>query len=363
MEVKFVSTHLFTPLTIRGLTLPNRVWVSPMCQYSASDGMVGDWHRVHLGSFATGGAGLIMAEATGVMPSGRISIGCAGIWNDSLANAFRPAIEFAHQHNVPIGIQIAHAGRKGSTMRPWDDHLHAGPSEGGWTTLAPSAVAFGDYPIPHSMTTHEIENVKEHFLSAAVRAERVGFDLVEIHAAHGYLFHQFLSPLSNAREDQFGGSFENRIRFLVETVDDVRSALDESTPLLVRISATDWVEGGWDLDEAVELCKVLKGVGVDLIDVSSGGAVHNSKLKTGPGYQVPFAKRIRQEVGILTSAVGQITDAAQAEEVIASGSADAVMLGRAMLRNPRWAMSAAEELGAQIAIPSQLERARKTPIK
>ncbi|MFM7462484.1 MAG: tRNA-dihydrouridine synthase, partial [Actinomycetota bacterium] len=237
------------------------------------------------------------------------------------------------------------------------------PAEGGWTTIAPSAVAFADYPVPHSLTIDEIAEVKGHFISAALRAEGVGFDLIEIHAAHGYLFHQFLSPLSNFRDDHFGGSFENRIRFLVETASAVRSVLKESTPLFVRISATDWVDGGWGLDQAVELCKALKQVGVDLIDVSSGGVVHNSKLKTGPGYQVPFARRIREEAGILTSAVGQITEAIQAQEIIASGSADAVMLGRTMLRNPRWAMLAAEELGATIEIPAQLERARKAPAR
>lgn len=330
-----------------------------MCQYSADDGVVGDWHRVHLGAFATGGVGMIMVEATAVMPNGRISIGCSGIWSDKHAEAFRPSIDFAHSQGTLIGIQLAHAGRKGSTMKPWDDHELALIEEGGWINIAPSALAYKDFPIPHAMTSEEIEGAEQAFVDAAIRSERVGFDLIEIHAAHGYLFHQFLSPLSNKRQDHYGGSFENRIRFLVETVKKVRSAISQDTPLFVRISATDWVEGGWDLDEAVELCKILKDVGADLIDVSSGGLVHDSKITTGPGYQVPFAAKIKSDAQILTSAVGQITAGDQAEEIIASGKADAVMLGREMLRNPRWAIAAAEELGEKIPWSIQLERARK----
>lgn len=330
-----------------------------MCQYSADDGVVGDWHRVHLGAFATGGVGMIMVEATAVMPNGRISIGCSGIWSDKHAEAFRPSIDFAHSQGTLIGIQLAHAGRKGSTMKPWDDHELALIEEGGWINIAPSALAYKDFPIPHAMTSEEIEGAEQAFVDAAIRSERVGFDLIEIHAAHGYLFHQFLSPLSNKRQDHYGGSFENRIRFLVETVKKVRSAISQDTPLFVRISATDWVEGGWDLDEAVELCKILKDVGADLIDVSSGGLVHDSKITTGPGYQVPFAAKIKSDAQILTSAVGQITAGDQAEEIIASGRADAVMLGREMLRNPRWAIAAAEELGEKIPWSIQLERARK----
>ncbi|MEY3076351.1 MAG: hypothetical protein RLZZ131_477 [Actinomycetota bacterium] len=354
-----MTSKLFSPLDIRSKHFRNRVWVSPMCQYSADDGVVSDWHRVHLGAFATGGVGMIMVEATGVMPNGRISIGCSGIWSDKHAEAFRPAIEFAHSQGTLIGIQLAHAGRKGSTMKPWDDHELASIAEGGWINFAPSPVAYKDFPIPHAMTVDEIQSAEQAFVDAAVRSERVGFDLIEIHAAHGYLFHQFLSPLSNQRSDQYGGSFENRIRFLVETVKKVRAAISEGTPLFVRISATDWVEGAWDLDDAVELCKVLKEVGADLIDVSSGGLVHDSKITTGPGYQVPFAEKIKREATILTSAVGQITAADQADEIISSGRADAVMLGREMLRNPRWAIAAAEELGEKIPWSIQLERARK----
>lgn len=358
-----MESKLFSPLTIRGLELSNRAWVSPMCQYSATDGVIGDWHRVHLGSFATGGVGLIMVEATAVMPRGRISVGCAGIWNDAQGEAFRPAIEFAHRNGVKIGIQLAHAGRKGSTMRPWDDHTHASIAEGGWVNDAPSAIAFGNYPIPHALTLDEIEVVKTSFIEAAERAIKVGFDVIEIHAAHGYLIHQFLSPLSNHRADRYGGSFDNRIRLLVEIATGIRAKISDRIPLFVRISATDWMEDGWDVTESSELAKILRSVGVDLVDVSSGGLVHNSKLVTGPGYQVPFARAIKDASGILTSAVGQITEARQAEEIIARGDADAVMLGRAMLRNPRWAIAAAEELGQVIAAPAQLERARKAPTK
>lgn len=354
-----MASQLFTPLTIRGVEFKNRVWVSPMCQYSAIDGVVGTWHIVHLGSFATGGVGMIMVEVTAVMPSGRISIGCSGIWSDRHAEAFKPSIDFVHSQGSLIGIQLAHAGRKGSTMKPWDDHEIATLSEGGWETIAPSAIAYRDFPVPHEMTIDEIEAAKQAFVDAAVRSEKAGFDLVEIHAAHGYLFHQFFSPLTNTRTDLYGGSFENRIRFLVDTAQAVRIALKESTPLFVRISATDWVEGGWDLTDAVELCKRLKDVGVDLIDVSSGGLVHDAKITTGPGYQVHFAEAIKNDSVILTSAVGQITEAEQAEEIIASHRADAVMIGRQMLRNPRWAIAAAEELGEKIPWSLQLERSRR----
>ena len=354
-----MTSRLFSPLEIRSQVFRNRVWVSPMCQYSAVDGVVGDWHLVHLGSFATGGVGMIMVEATAVMPNGRISIGCSGIWSDRHAEAFKPSIDFAHSQGTLIGIQLAHAGRKGSTMKPWDDHELASVAEGGWINIAPSAIAYKDFPIPHAMTVIEIEQAEQAFVDAAVRSERVGFDVIEIHAAHGYLFHQFLSPLSNKRDDHYGGSFENRIRFLNETVKKVRAAISDTTPLFVRISATDWVPGSWDVDEAAKMSAILKESGADLIDVSSGGLVHDSKITTGPGYQVPFAAAVKSRANILTSAVGQITGAEQAEEIVASGKADAVMLGREMLRNPRWAIAAAEELGEKIPWSIQLERARK----
>jgi len=354
-----MTSKLFSPLKIRGVEFRNRVWVSPMCQYSAVDGVVGTWHIVHLGSFATGGVGMIMVEATAVMPNGRISIGCSGIWNDRQAEAFKPSIDFVHSQGSLIGIQLAHAGRKGSTMKPWDDHEIAAEAEGGWETIAPSAIPYRDFPVPHELSIAEIKEAEQAFVDAAIRSEKAGFDLVEIHAAHGYLFHQFLSPLSNSRSDSYGGSFENRVRFLVDTARSVRASLKESTPLFVRISASDWMEGGWDLDEAIELCKLLKEVGVDLIDVSSGGLVHNAKITTGPGYQVHFAEAVKQGAGIAVSAVGQITEAHQAEEIVASSRADAVMIGREMLRNPRWAIAAAEELGEKIPWSLQLERSRR----
>lgn len=349
---------LFSPLSLREVNFSNRAWVSSMCQYSARDGIVGDWHLVHLGAFATGGAGLIMAEASAVTPEGRISIHCPGLWNDEQVDAWSRVTNFVHSQGTKIGIQLAHAGRKGSTMAPWEDHVTATAEEGGWTTVAPSVIAFEGYPEPRQVSTSEIAALVTSFADAARRALAAGFDLVEIHAAHGYLLHQFLSPLSNHRTDVYGGTFENRIRMLCEVVDAVREVIPHETPLFVRISATDYAQGGWDLSESVELARVLKTMGVDLIDVSSGGNIAGVKIPLGPGYQVPFAQQIRNEVNVPTSAVGLITEAHQAEEIIASGQADATMLARAMLRNPRWALHAAEELGEIIAWPSQFERAR-----
>ena len=350
-------SELFSPLTIGRCTVKNRAWVSPMCQYSATDGVVGDWHRVHLGAFATGGAGLIMAEATAVEPAGRISLSCPGLWNDAQAAAWRPVVDFAHDYGAVIGIQLAHAGRKGSTLAPWADHAHARLDEGGWQTVAPSAIAFEGYPEPRALDTSEIEGLVESFAAAASRAMTAGFDLVEIHAAHGYLLHEFLSPLSNHRDDHYGGSFENRTRFLLEVVEAVRARLS-GAPLFVRVSATDWTEGGWDLAQTVTLAHALRERGVDLVDASSGGNVAGAHIPVAPGYQVPFAEAIRREAGVATSAVGLITDPLQAEEIIRDGRADAVMLARAYLRNPRWALNAAESLGEVIEWPAQLDRAR-----
>ena len=262
---------LFDPLTIGSVTFQNRVWVSPMCQYSATDGLVGQWHSAHLNAFATGAPGLIMVEATGVVPEGRISIACPTIHDDKHADAFKPMIDFAHSLNVKMGVQLAHAGRKGSTMRPWDDHRMASTEEGGWQSVSSSAIAFHGYPEPRALTVDEIHQLTRDFAAAAKRAVEVGFDLVEIHAAHGYLLHQFYSPLANTRTDEYGGSFENRVRFLLETVMAVRAAIPASTPLFVRISATDWVDDGWNLVDSIELCTQLKALGVDLIDVSTGG--------------------------------------------------------------------------------------------
>lgn len=356
-----MSSSLFQEMKIRDLTIPNRAWVSPMCQYSAKDGLIGQWHQIHLGAFATGGAGLVFVEATGVIPEGRISIGCPGIWSDELAQAFKPIIDFNHSMGLTIGIQLAHAGRKASTMRPWDDHLIASESEGGWQTVSASEVAFTGMPTPRSLSKEEIAELTENFASAADRAVKAGFDVVEIHAAHGYLLHQFLSPLTNKRTDEYGGSLEGRMRFLLEVTQKVRASIPAGMPLFVRISATDWVEGGWDIDEAILLSIELKKAGVDLIDVSSGGLVSKAVVPVAPGYQVPFAEAIRKKVGIATSAVGLITDAHQAEEIISSGKADAVMLAREMLRNPRWALAASEELGVRGKWPNQFVRASKLP--
>jgi len=347
---------LFDPLTIGSVTFQNRVWVSPMCQYSATDGFVGEWHRAHLNAFATGAPGLIMVEATGVVPEGRISIACPTIDDDTHAAAFKPMIDFAHSQNVKIGIQLAHAGRKGATMRPWDDHRMATVDEGGWQSVSSSAIAFHGYPEPRALTIDEIHQLTLDFAAAAKRAVEVGFDVIEIHAAHGYLMHQFYSPLANTRNDEYGGSFENRVRFLLETVTAVRSVIGAATALFVRISATDWVDDGWNLVDSVELCTQLKALGVDLIDVSTGGNVHNAPIKATPGFQVPFAAAIRAEAAIMTAAVGLITEPEQAQYIIETGEADAVFLARAMIRNPRWALNAAEKLGVKIAWPHQLER-------
>jgi 2,4-dienoyl-CoA reductase-like NADH-dependent reductase (Old Yellow Enzyme family) len=329
-----------------------------MCQYSADDGVVGPWHLVHLGGFATGGAGLVMAEASAVNPVGRISVACPGLWNDDQVRAWRTVTDFVHSQATVIGIQLAHAGRKGSTLRPWDDHVIATASEGGWQAVAPSALAFEGYPVPHALDVDEIDALVQDFADAAERARRAGFDLVEIHAAHGYLLHEFLSPLSNHRDDQYGGSLENRSRFLLRVVAAVRDRIGHDVPLFVRISASDYAPGGWDIDESVALCQLLREASVDLIDVSSGGNVAGVTIPVAPGYQVPFARRIREEASIPTAAVGLITDAHQAEEILEDGSADAVLLARGFLRNPRWALAAAESLGEYIAWPVQIERAR-----
>ena len=353
------GAHLFSPLKLRGVEFSNRVWVSPMCQYSAIDGVASSWHDVHIGSFATGGTGLIMMEAAGVTPEGRISTQCLGLWNEKQTERLRPIVEFAHSMGTKIGIQLAHAGRKASCLPPWSDHPMASLEEGGWESVAPSAIAFGGkYPTPRALTRDEIKALVESFATAAKRVVAVGFDLVEIHAAHGYLIHQFLSPLSNTRDDEYGGSFENRIRFIIEITEAVRKSIPESMPLFVRISASDWLDGGWTIDDSVELCMRLKECGVDLIDVSSGGTSSGAPVPVGPGYQVPFAKQIRKEAGIPTGAVGLITEAAQAESIIANGEADAIFMAREFLRNPRWPLQAARELKATVNWPLQIVRGK-----
>ena len=349
---------LFDPLTIRDVEFNNRIWVSPMCQYMATDGFVGQWHNVHLGSFATGGTGLIMVEATGVVPEGRISIGCPSIEDEAHAQAFKPIIDFAHSHDVKIGIQLAHAGRKAGCALPWGDHKMATPEEGGWEAVSSSALAFHGYPEPRALTIAEIHQLTQEFVDAAVRSVKIGFDVIELHAAHGYLFHQFYSPLANNRTDEYGGEFANRTRFLLETVAAVRKAIPTGTPLFVRISATDWVDDGWNLIDSVELCAQLKALGVDLVDVSTGGNVHNAPIKATPGFQVPFATAIRAETGIMTTAVGLITEPEQADHIIQTGEADAVFMAREFLRNPRFPLHAAQKLGVKIKWPLPIERGK-----
>ena len=351
--------HLFDPITLRGTTFANRIWVSPMCQYSARDGVVGDWHMAHLGSFATGGTGLIVAEATGVVPEGRISIGCPGLYNDEQIAAWKRINDFIHTQDVKSGIQLAHAGRKAGTTLPGSDHTMATPEEGGWQAVAPSAIAFPGYPEPRELTQTEIKSLVVSFGVAAKNAIAAGFDLVEIHAAHGYLIHSFYSPLSNTRTDEYGGSYENRTRFLKEIVQEVRSSIPESMPLFVRISASDWTEGGWTIDDSIRLAPELTALGVDLIDASSGGNVSGAKITVGPGYQAHFADAIKNSGGATTSAVGMITEAEQAEELVASGKTDAVMMAREFLRNPRWPLEAAAKLGQEVKWPKPLERGKR----
>jgi 2,4-dienoyl-CoA reductase-like NADH-dependent reductase (Old Yellow Enzyme family) len=329
-----------------------------MCQYSANDGFVGQWHQVHLGALATGGVGLIMVEATGVVPEGRISLGCPSIEDTAHAEAFRPMIDFAHEHGVKMGIQLAHAGRKASTMRPGSDRVMASKAEGGWQALAPSPIAFHGYPEPRELTNLEIKLLIRDFAAAAVRAVEVGFDVIEIHGAHGYLLHQFYSPLANTRTDEYGGDFEGRTRLLIEVAQAIRGAIPDGVPLFVRISATDWVDDGWNIIDSIELAKILKVIGVDLIDVSTGGNVYDAPIEATPGFQVPFAAAIRNEAAIATAAVGLITEPEQAEHIIVTEEADAVFLGKAMLRNPRWALAASEKLGVKIDWPRQFEWSR-----
>jgi 2,4-dienoyl-CoA reductase-like NADH-dependent reductase (Old Yellow Enzyme family) len=350
---------LFDELKLRGLTLRNRIAVSPMCQYSCTDGLANDWHFVHLASRAVGGAALVFTEATAVTPDGRISPQDLGIWNDAQGAALARIVSFIDAQGAAAGIQLAHAGRKASTRRPWDGGGAVPEPEGGWALVnAPSAIPFSSsYLVPHAMTESGIAEVVEAFAAAARRALDAGFRVIELHAAHGYLLHEFLSPLSNTRTDRYGGSFDNRTRIVREVAAAVRRVWPETHPLFVRISATDWTDGGWDLPQSIQLARALKECGVDLIDSSSGGNVATAKIPLGPGYQVPFAEAIRRDAGIATGAVGMITDSAQAEQVIRSGQADLVLLARELLRDPYWPLRAARELGATIEWPAQYLRA------
>lgn len=345
-------------MSIRSTTFRNRLWVSPMCMYSAVDGVVQEWHHTHLTQFASGGAGLIVAEATAVVPEGRISPRDAGLWNDEQRDAWKPIVEAIHARGSVAGVQLAHAGRKASTWWPWAEERGSVPApEGGWVTQAPSAVAFEGFAIPAQLDSDGIDRVVAAFASAARRALEAGFDVLEIHGAHGYLLHQFLSPLSNRREDDYGGSLENRARLLLRVIDAVRSVAGESVPVFVRISATDHAEGGFDEHEAAVVGGWATEHGADLIDVSSGGLVAHQQISVHPGYQVPLAAAVRQGGRIPVSAVGLITAAEQAERVLAEGAADVIFAGREWLRDPHFALRAAHELGAEIAWPPQYERA------
>ncbi|MGC1106970.1 MAG: NADH:flavin oxidoreductase/NADH oxidase, partial [Candidatus Acidiferrales bacterium] len=352
--------HLFEPLTIRAVTLRNRIAVSPMCQYSCDDGLANDWHFVHLGSRAIGGAAIVFCEATAVLPEARISPEDLGIWSGRHTEALARIVHFIHQQGSLAGIQLAHAGRKASTYRTWSPRQGAVPlSEGGWTNvLAPSAIKFQEnYPQPREIIRDEIRAVTEAFAAAARRASDAGFDIVEIHAAHGYLIHEFLSPFSNHRTDDYGGSFENRTRLAREVAAAVRAAWSETQPLFMRISATDWKEGGWDPDQSAALAREVKNLGVDLMDCSSGGVIPGVAIPVGPGYQTKFAEKIRREAEILTGSVGMITDAVQADHIIRTGQADIVLLAREMLRDPYWPLRAARELGQTASWPAQYLRA------
>ena len=349
---------LFTPLRLRGTEFKNRIAVSPMCEYSAEDGHPGTWHLVHLGSRAVGGTALVMGEATAVQAIGRISPSDTGLYLDSQADAWRPVVEFIHTQGALAGIQLAHAGRKGSTAAPWLGGAPVALKDGGWIPVAPSALAFDTgYPVPKALGVEEIGHIVDDFQGAAKRALRVGFDVVEIHAAHGYLLHEFASPLSNKRTDEYGGAFENRIRFGLRVTQAVREVWPEYQPVFVRISATDWKEGGWDMEQSVELSRRLKGAGADLIDVSSGGIAPGVQIPVGPGFQVNFAAAIRREAGVATGTVGMISDPAQAETILRTDQADMVFLARELLRDPYWPRRAAQELGVKIKPPVQYERA------
>jgi len=348
---------LFTPLEIGALTLPHRIVVSPMCQYSSEDGFANDWHVAHLGARASGGAALVFTEATAVLPEGRITPEDLGIWKDEHIPTLRRITDFGHSQGAYMGIQLAHAGRKASMQVPWEPERVRQPEEGGWTNvMAPSAVPFSDkYRTPVALQKSGIDAISAAFAKAVIRAERAGFDVIEIHSAHGYLLHEFLSPLSNQRTDEYGGTFENRIRLLLEVVDAVRSVWQGV--LFVRISATDWVDGGWNADESVALARILKEHRVDVIDASSGGLVPYAKIPAGSGFQVPFAERIRREANIATASVGFITEAAQADQIIRTGQADLVLIARELLRDSNWPLHAAATLGKPATWPKQYLRA------
>ncbi len=351
---------LFDPFVLRGRTFRNRIFVSPMCEYSAQDGLPNDWHMVHLGSRAVGGAGLVLTEATSVSPAGRISPADTGLWSAAHVDAWRPIVRFVKSQGAMAGIQLAHAGRKASTAVPWEGSGEVPRDQGGWQTVAPSALPFdGNYPMPHALTIAELDEIVAQWEAATRMALDAGFEVIELHFAHGYLLHEFLSPLSNRREDEYGGSLENRMRLAVRIARAVRAVWPDELPLFARLSCTDWTEGGWDIDQSVALSAELRGAGVDLIDCSSGGNVPHAKIPVGPGYQVPFAERIRSDVRIATGAVGMITEATQANAIIAEGKADAVVMARELLRDPYFPLRAASQLGVDVRWPVQYLRAKK----
>lgn len=353
------SPTLFSPFTLRGLELRNRIMISPMCQYSSVDGLANDWHLVHLGARAVGGAALVMVEATAVTPEGRISPQDMGIWGEQHIEPLARIARFVAGQGAAPAIQLAHAGRKASTFRPWSGRGRVPEDQGGWKTVAPSAIPFSDtYTTPRELSEGEIAALVQAFADAAQRSLEAGMQVIELHGAHGYLIHEFLSPLSNQRTDRYSGSFDNRIRFALETVRAVRRVWPDHLPLFMRLSSTDWVDGGWTLDDSVRLSEILRGEGVDLIDCSSGGTVPNATIPTGPLYQVPFAAEIRRRAGIPTAAVGLITEPEQADRIINSGDADLIALARAELRDPNWPLHAAKALGHDIRWPAQHERAK-----
>jgi 2,4-dienoyl-CoA reductase-like NADH-dependent reductase (Old Yellow Enzyme family) len=354
-----MQPRLFQPLQCRDVTLRNRIVVSPMCEYSSEDGFANDWHLVHLGSRAVGGAGVVLTEAAAVTPDGRISPVDLGIWKDAHVEPLARIFRFVHEHGATAGVQLAHAGRKASTAPPWTGGGPVPLDAGGWTPiLAPSAIAFRDgWQVPRAMSVEDIRSVTRAFADAAGRVREAGGGIVEVHAAHGYLLHEFLSPISNARTDEYGGTFDNRIRLVCEVVEAIRGTWPESLPLWVRISSTDWADAGWTIDDSVALARRLRKQGVDLIDCSSGGNVANATIPLGPGYQVPFAERIRMDAGIMTGAVGLITEARQAEQILERGQADLIIMARELLRRPYWPLHAARELGTTPAVPKQYLRA------
>jgi len=353
-------SQLFSSIKIKELTLKNRIVVSPMCQYSSIDGFANDWHFVHLGSRAVGGAGLVITEAAATSPEGRISPDDLGIWKDEHIEGLRKITTFIKANGAEAGIQLAHAGRKASTASQWKGSKLVPIEEGGWQVVAPSEIPFNDaYGLPKPLTQAEIQQIVIDFKNAAERALKAGFSVVEIHAAHGYLIHQFLSPLSNQRTDEYGGSFENRIRFLLEVVEAVKTVWPDTLPLFVRISATEWAEGGWTQDDAIKLSTILKNLGIDLIDCSTGGNIHTAKIPVGPAYQVTFAENIKKETGILTGAVGLLTSSAQIESILVTGQADLIFLARELLRDPYFPLRAAAELGQKdVQWPVQYERGK-----